>query len=137
MFSEVQASNNAAKIEALLEGSQQLYTKYATSKELVFIQRRNGYHTRENLVTMIPVDLYQFIAYLITLHRPIKGGQFFKAITSTYFALHPNLLSTIDLLRQYYECGSRLPRDSKLLQLNVFNQLLSLQLMEMIEPKAI
>ena len=73
------------KIKALPEGGQQLYTKNSTSQGLFFIQIWDGYRTRENLVTGVPVDLYQYIAYLTTIHLPLKGDQCFKAITSTFF----------------------------------------------------
>ena len=83
------------KIKALLEGDQQLYTKISTAQIIVFIQRRDGYFTRYNLVTRVPVDFNQYIAYLTTTHRPIKGDRSFKPITSKFVSFHPNLLDRI------------------------------------------
>ena len=40
-------------------------------------------------------------------------------------------------LGNWIEGGARLPQESELLELNMFNQLLSLQLMKLLEPKAI
>ena len=56
------------KIKALLEGGQHLYTKNATAQGRFFILRMDGYCTRENLVTRLPVGFYQYIAYLTTFH---------------------------------------------------------------------
>ena len=125
------------KSKALLEGFQQLYTKNDRTKGLVSIKRRYGYHNREKLVTRVLVDFYQYIAYLTTIHRPLKCDRCFKAITSAFFNSHPNFLSTLDILRKYNEGGAWLPRDSERLKLNVFNQLLSIQLMELIGTKDI
>ena len=124
------------KIEALLEGGQLLYTKKATSQGLFFIQIRDGYQTRENLVTRVPVSFYESIVYLKTIHWPLKGDRFFKAITSNVFTLYPNLLYTIGLLSKSNEGSARLPRDSERLQLNVFNQLLSSQPMGLLGQNA-
>ena len=109
------------KSKALLEGFQQLYTKNSTFKGLFFIQRRYGYRNIDNLVTRVLVDFYQYIAYITTIHWHLKGDQWFKAITSTFVTSHPNLLSTISILRKYNEGGAWLPRDSERLELNVFN----------------
>ena len=57
------------KIKTLLEGGQQIYTKNATSQGLVFIQRRNGYRTRENLV----IQSYQFNLFHFVLKPPIHS----------------------------------------------------------------
>ena len=100
------------KIKALLEGGQQLYTKNATSQGLVIIQRRNGYLTRDKLVTLVPVDSYRYIEYLETIHLPLKGDRSFKAITSTFVTFHPNLLSTLGLLRKSNKGGPQKPWDS-------------------------
>ena len=125
------------KFKALLEWGQQLYTKNAASWGLVFVQRRNVYRTRENLVTWVPVDFYRYRAYLTTIHWPLKCGWSFNTITSNRFTLYPNLLSTLGILRQSKEGGTRFPRDSERLQINVINQLLIPQIMGFLGPKAI
>ena len=117
------------KIKALPEKVQQLYTKNATAQVIVLIQRQGGYRTRENLVTIVPVDFYHYISYLTTILWYLKSDRCFKAINSTFVTSRPNLLSTLGLLRQSNERGARFPRDSERLALNVFNRLLSPQLM--------
>ena len=123
------------RFKALLDWGQQLYTKNATG--IVFIKRRNGYRTRENLVTWVTVNSYQYKAYLITIHWPLKGDQYFNAITSTFVTLYTNLLSTLGLLVQSNKGGARFPQYSERLQLKVLNQILSPQLMWFLLPKAI
>ena len=66
------------KIKALLEASQQIYTKNVTNQGLFFIQRQNGHSTRENLVSRIPVYFSHYIASLTTVHWPSKGDRFSK-----------------------------------------------------------
>ena len=112
------------KFNALLEGGQQTYTKNATAQGLVFIQSQNGHRTRENLATRVPVDFYQYRAYLTTFHWPLKVDRYLNTINSTFVTLQPNLLSTLGLLRKYNEGGDWLPQDSERIHLKVFNQLL-------------
>ena len=50
---------------------------------------------------------------------------------------NPIHLADLGILRQSNKGGGRLPRDSELLEFNVFNRLLSLKLMGLIGPKAI
>ena len=112
------------KFNALLEGGQQTYTKNATAQGIVFIQSQNGHRTRENLATRVPVDFYQYRAYLTTFHWPLKVDRSLNTINSTFVTLQPNLLSTLGLLRQYNEGDDWLPQDSERIHLKVFNQLL-------------
>ena len=53
----------------------------------------------------------------------------FQIYPLNFFKLHPNLLSNHGLLREPNEGGAWLPRDSERLVFNVFNWILSLQLM--------
>ena len=99
------------EFKALPEGYQQIYTKNATSQGLVFIQRQNDYRTIENLVTWLPANFYWYRAYLTTINWPLKGNRSLNAIASTFFTLHPNLLSILCLLRQSNEGSARLPWD--------------------------
>ena len=125
------------KIKALLEGSQQLYTKKSIAQGIVFIQRINVYRTRENLVTRVPVYLYHYIDSLTTLSWPLKGDRCFKATTSTFVNLHPNIISTLVLLRQSKKGGAWLLQDLERLELNTFNQILSPQLLGLLVLKDI
>ena len=125
------------KVKALFEGGQQLYTKNSLAQGLFFIQRRNGNRSIEHLVTRFMVGFYQYRAYLTKIHLPLKGDRPFKAITKTFVALHPNLISTLSLPRQSRKISARLPRNSERLQLNLFDQLLSPQIMGLLGPKDI
>ena len=71
--------------------------------------------------------------------RPLKESRSFKAFSSTFFSNHanPNRLATLGLLRQSNKGGACLTRDAEVLELNVFNQLLSLHIMGLLGPKAI
>ena len=52
----------------------------------------------------------------------------------------PQIQSTLPILASLGKCnkgGARLPRDSERIELNVFNQLLSIEIIDLIGPKAI
>ena len=84
-------------------------------------------------------DLYQYTAYLTTFNTPLKYDRGFKDFVSSFFSYHANLihLAALGLLIQSNEGGARLPRDSESLLFNVFNQLLSPQLMGLTGTKDI
>ena len=122
-------------IKSLPEGGQQIYNKNATAQGLVFIQIQDGYRTRENLFTSVLVDSYQYIYYVTTIHLHLKGERYFKDITSTFVTFHPNILYTLGLPKKYNQDGARFLQESERLQLNMFNQILSPQLMRLLGPR--
>ena len=67
------------KTKALLEGGQQLYPKNSTAQGRVLIQRLTWILYFIKNCFKGTSDLYQYIASLTTVHRPLKYDRVFKA----------------------------------------------------------
>ena len=72
------------KIKALIEGGQRLYSKNATAQRRVLIQGRIWIPYQIKLCFKGTGNLYQYIASITTVHRPLKYDQDFKAFLSTF-----------------------------------------------------
>ena len=80
--------NSAAKIKALLELGQRLYSKNATSQVLVLIQIRAWIPYQIKIRFKGTGDLYQYISFLTTVHRILKDDRGFKDFPSAFIKSH-------------------------------------------------
>ena len=79
------------KIKALLEGGQRLYPKNYTDQGRVLIQRRIWIGCQIKIRFKGTGYLYQYIASITTVHRPLKDDRGFKYSPSTFVKSHqPN-----------------------------------------------
>ena len=95
-----QSYNHAAKIKsASRRRSSDIYQKFHRSRT-IYHARTYLLLYRINLFTWVLVDLNWYIAYLTTIHLPLKYEGSFNDITSNFVDKDPNHLANIGLLRQ-------------------------------------
>ena len=126
------------KSKALLEGGQKMYTKNATAQGQVLIQRRTEYRTGWKLVTRvtaISISIYPLLQHF-TEPLNMSGG---SKLSLQLFSNNIDLihLAALGILKQSNKVGAWLPQDSERLQVNVFKQLWSPQLMGLLGLKYI
>ena len=132
-----QAPNGAFKIySSSCQWGCQFYTNDEMSRDRT-ITDTDWIHWWIDVVYLRQVGLRWYKSYLTTIHLTLSNYQYFGLIYVSLYQKKLIHLATLGLLRQSNEGGARLPQDFGRLQLNVFNQPLSPQLMGLLGPKYI